>query len=193
VEWTDARLVIECRRGNEQAYAQLVDTYKGLIYSVSYRLLDDPAEAEDAAQEAFLAAFRGLHTFREGAPLAPWLSRIAHNHCLRRLRQRRPNTVSLEAQPTEDAPSLADRVADPAPAPEDLLERSELRAEIEAAIMSLPASYRTAVTLRYLHDFSYTEVAETLDLPVGTVKTHLHRARGLLRERLETAWTEARA
>lgn len=192
MEWTDARLVAECRRGNEQAYVQLVDTYKGLIYSLSYRLLGDPTEAEDAAQETFLAAFRGLHTFREGAPLAPWLSRIAHNHCLRRLRKRAPPAASLEERPGEGMESLADRVADPAPAPETLLERMELRAELVAAIGTLPAHYRTAVTLRYLHNFSYAEVAEALDLPIGTVKTHLHRARGLLRERLEATWTEAR-
>lgn len=193
MEWTDAQLVTECRQGNEQAYTQLVDTYKGLVYSVSYRLLGSPVEAEDAAQETFLAAFRGLHTFREGAPLAPWLSRIAYNHCVRQLRKRGPPTASLEERPAENLAPLAHRVPDPAPTPETLLERSELRAALEAAIESLPAHYRTAVTLRYLHDFSYAEVAETLNLPIGTVKTHLHRARGLLRERLEAAWMEARA
>jgi len=193
VEWTDTRLVSECRQGNEQAYARLVDTYKGLVYSVSYRLLGDSAEAEDAAQETFLAAFRGLHTFREGAPLAPWLSRIAHNYCLRQLHRRGPTTVSLEARLADDLEPLAQRVPDPVPTPETLLERSELGAELEAAIMALPARYRTAMTLRYLHDFSYAEVAESLDLPLGTVKTQLHRARGLLRKRLEATWTEARA
>ena len=77
--------------------------------------------------------------------------------------------------------------------PEALLERSELGAEVESAIMSLPASYRTLVTLRYWHDFSYAEVAETLGLPLGTVKAQLHRARELLRESLAAVWTEARA
>ncbi|MBU0494131.1 MAG: sigma-70 family RNA polymerase sigma factor [Chloroflexi bacterium] len=193
MEWSDARLVAECRRGNQQAYAHLVDTYQRLVYSVSYRLLDDPTEAEDAAQEAFLAAFRGLDTFREGAPLAPWLSRIAHNHCLRRLRKRNPGTVSLEEQPLPDMEPLGQRIADPAPSPEDLLTQSEIRAALESAILSLPVHYRTAVTLRYLHDFSYAEVSEALNLPLGTVKAQLHRARGLLREQLETVWMEAYA
>lgn len=192
MEWTDDQLVAECLQGNEQAYVQLVDAYKGLVYSLSYRLLNNSTEAEDAAQETFLAVFRGLGTFRQGAPLAPWISRIAHNQCMRRLRKRRPSTVSLEERRSEDVEPLAQRVPDEAPPPEMLLERSELRSEIEAAIASLPTHYQTAVTLRYLHDFSYAEVSETLNLPVGTVKTQLHRARKLLRERLETIWTEAR-
>ncbi len=177
------QLIQQALRGELGAFNQLVVQYQGLAYSVALRLLRDPGSAEDAVQESFLKAFRALESFRGGS-FKSWLLRIVSNTCydVLRSRQRRP-TDSLDALPTgqEHAPSLIDAAADPA----FHAERMELGTAIERAVQQLPFDQRLVVILCDIHGYSYEEIAETTEQPLGTVKSRISRGRTKLRRLLQ--------
>jgi len=177
----DAELVARARRGDEAAFEQLVLRHQRYAFNLAYRVIGNYAEAEDVTQEAFVRAWRGLPGFRGQARFATWLYRIVYNLCLNRLPRLRQEL--LQAEPLEEA------VVNPAPAPPDVFEVQERLAFLHDELNRLPAKYRLVLTLRYLQDLSYAEIAAALDVPMGTVKTHLHRARRLLTERLHR-WEE---
>jgi len=148
-------------------------------------MIGDRARAEDLAQEAFLKAFRRLDTFDPGRTFSSWLLKIAHNTTVDDLRRHRPEEVPLDAGKPDRRPMdgvLADPRADN---PHQVLERRSLAAALEQALARLRPEYRAVIVLRYHEGLAYDEIAEVLDVPVGTVKTHVHRARremaGLLR------------
>lgn len=172
----DAELVARARRGDEAAFEQLVLRHQRYAFNLAYRVIGNYAEAEDVTQEAFVRAWRGLPGFRGQARFTTWLYRIVYNLCLNRLPRLRREL--LQAEPLEEA------VVNPAPAPPDVFEVQERLAFLHEELNRLPAKYRLVLTLRYLQDLSYAEIAAALDVPMGTVKTHLHRARRLLTERL---------
>jgi RNA polymerase sigma-70 factor (ECF subfamily) len=176
VKESDAELVARARQGNEAAFEQLVLRHQRYAFNLAYRVLGSYAEAEDVAQEAFVRAWRGLPGFRGQARFTTWLYRIVHNLCLNRLPKLRREL--LQTEPLEEV------LADPDPAPSDLFDMREQLAFLHAQLGQLPEKYRLVLTLRYLQQLSYDEIATTLDVPMGTVKTHIHRARRLLRERL---------
>ena len=180
---SDAELVARARRGDEAAFEQLVLGHQRYAFNLAYRVIGNYAEAEDVTQEAFVRAWRGLPGFRGQARFATWLYRIVYNLCLNRLPRLRQEL--LQAEPLEEA------VVNPAPAPPDVFEVQERLAFLHDELNRLPAKYRLVLTLRYLQDLSYAESAAALDVPMGTVKTHLHRARRLLTERLRhwEAWS----
>ncbi len=157
------------------------------------RLLRDPEESRDAAQETFVRAYAAVATYDAAQPFAPWLLRIARNHCLDLLRRRVPASaqLQLDAEPEDGAPAreLADTEA---PAADALLERAQTRTALEAAVAQLPPNYREVVHLFHVEHLSYKEIAGTLDVPIGTVMTWLHRARGRLRETLSAQGLEHR-
>ena len=173
---SDAELVARARRGDEAAFEQLVLRHQRYAFNLAYRVTGNYAEAEDVTQEAFVRAWRGLPGFRGQARFATWLYRIVYNLCLNRLPRLRREL--LQAEPLEEA------VVNPDPAPPDVFEVQERLAFLHDELNRLPAKYRLVLTLRYLQDLSYAEIAAALDVPMGTVKTHLHRARRLLTERL---------
>ena len=173
---SDTELVARARRGDETAFEQLVLRHQRYAFNLAYRVIGNYAEAEDVTQEAFVRAWRGLPGFRGQARFATWLYRIVYNLCLNRLPRLRREL--LQAEPLEEA------VVDLAPAPPDVFEVQERLAFLHEELNRLPAKYRLVLTLRYLQDLSYAEIAAALDVPMGTVKTHLHRARQLLTERL---------
>ncbi len=173
----DLDLVRGALAGDEQACRCLVLTYQRPIYSLLLRMVRDPALAEDLAQETFLKAFRKLRTFDPERKLSSWLFKIAHNTALDHLRRGAPETVSLEPVDDEAAdhrPAWEDQEAAP---PDELVLRKDLAAAIEAAIGELPPRYREIISMRYQEDLAYQDIAEILALPMGTVKTHIHRAR----------------
>ena len=179
-EATDEVLMNRAQTGDVRAFAELVQRYKDPMYNLAYRMLRDRQEAEDIAQETFLHVFRALNRFQTGERFSPWVYRIATNLCLDKLRRNKGMSISLDA-PMGPESDVYLQVADPGDGPDAALELSELRDDVQRAVDALPERYRTIVILRHLHDRSYEEIAEIVDLPLGTVKTRLFRAREILR------------
>jgi RNA polymerase sigma-70 factor (ECF subfamily) len=177
----DTELVRRAQRGDEFAFEQLVRRHQRYVFNVAYRVLNDYAEAEHMTQEAFVRAWRGLPGFRGQARFTTWLYRIVHNLCLNRLPGLKREL--LRTEPLEEA------LAAPAPSQAELVEIREQMAFLHTQLDQLPEKYRLVLTLRFLQHLSYDEIATALDLPVGTVKTHIHRARRLLMER-SRQWEE---
>ncbi len=181
--WNEADLVRAAQRGNLDAFNELILAYQTQVYNLAYHLLQDPAAADDAAQEAFISAYRSLAQFRGGSFRA-WLLRIVTNACYDAMRytKRRPS-VSWEdfGELDEDAnPHLRDA----AELPEEAIERDELRQLLEATLSLLPEEQRMVLLLVDRLGLSYEEVAETMQVQLGTVKSRLARARGKMRDLL---------
>ena len=175
---SDAECVRRLQRGETEAFAVLVERHQKNIFNLLYRMLGDYDDAAEVSQEAFLSAYRSIKSFRGDASFSTWLYRIAVNHANTRrktvalLHQRAARIESLE--PTRDGAS------DPA----DALERKEMRERVQAALNGLDAEDATIILLRDLQDVPYEDVADILDVPIGTVKSRLHRARRALKARL---------
>ena len=170
------------RSGAEDAYFELVRRYERPLYSLVARMVRDSALAEDLAQEIFVKAFRSLDAYDPQRKFSSWLFKIAHNATIDHLRRGTPETVPLEAE-EDDRGSLAAVLADETV--EDPLaatERRDLGRSLERAISLLRPEYRQAVLMFYAHGASYQEICEVTGLPLGTVKTNLHRARKELAE-----------
>jgi RNA polymerase sigma-70 factor (ECF subfamily) len=171
----ERELVERCRSGDEHAFQELVDRYKDLVFALIARTVQDRSRAEDLAQDVFLRIHRGLPYFRGEARLSTWIYRIVANVCLHE-QTRPPAAVSLDDMRTKASPSGPDRQFG------DL----ELRDRLEKAIARLPANYRLLIAAHYLKGVQYEGLAEALQLPLGTVKTQLYRAKQQLRRMLET-------
>lgn len=178
----EAELVARARAGDQDAYAMLVRQHQRQVYALAYRMLHDEEEAIEATQEVFLAAWRYLPRFRGEARVATWLYRITYRHCLKVAEQRR-----------RDAQTRAELAGASARAEQPQARLSQFHAQsaigdlgdlVRAEIGKLPPKYRAVLALRHLQDQSYEEMATALRMPIGTVKTHLFRARALLKQRL---------
>jgi RNA polymerase sigma-70 factor (ECF subfamily) len=173
---SDADLIAKARSGSEHASRDLVLRYQRSVFNLIVRMVRDPAVAEELAQDTFVKAFRGLATYDPAQKFSNWLFRIAHNVTVDFLRLRRLDTVSLD-QAHEDGDG-AWAIADPrAENPGLAVERADLAEALERAIARLRPDYRRLVVLRYQEDLSYEEIAGITDLPLGTIKSFLHRAR----------------
>ncbi len=170
-------LVERCRSGDEGAFHELVDRYKDLVFALIARTVQDRGRAEDLAQEVFLRVHRGLPYFRGEARLSTWIYRIVANVCVQE-HQRPPANVSLDDQSAGPrfGPAATDRQ----------FSDFELRDRLEKAIARLQPNYRLLIAAHYLEGVQYEELAQALDLPLGTVKTQLHRAKQQLRRLLES-------
>jgi RNA polymerase sigma factor (sigma-70 family) len=178
---TEQDLVARAQRGDVDAYERIVEAYQGIAFRVAYLLCGDAAEAEDAAQEGLVKAFRALPRFRPGAPLRPWLLQIVANEARNRRRSAgRRASLALRA-------AAETRPGDAAPSPEAAVLGAEQRAELLAAVNTLREEERLVVACRYFLDLSEAETAAALDLRPGTVKSRLSRALDHLRTTLETA------
>lgn len=173
----ESALVERCRAGDDAAFGELVGRYKDLVYGLVHRMVADRAQADDLAQEVFLKVHRGLPYFRGEARLSTWIYRIVANVCFQARRRRRPD---LSLEPTHpDRPRIDPGGADAAFA--DL----ELRDRLDKAIAQLPEHYRMLIAAHYLDGVQYDALAEALEIPIGTVKTHLYRAKRRLRELMQ--------
>lgn len=185
----DFALVERLKRGDRAAYEELISAYQGLVYGLAYRLLGDSEEARDVVQEAFLKAYRHIGTFRGECGLKTWLYRLtvnqASNHRRWWRRRRRQETISLDASNGETPGSLGDRLACEGRSPEQIALGRERHQLLLSALESLKHDYRVAVVLRDIEELSYEEIAETVGVPVGTVKSRIARGRDELRKRLE--------
>jgi RNA polymerase sigma-70 factor, ECF subfamily len=171
-------LIERCRAGSDVAFRELVDRYKRLIYGVILRTVSDRSRADDLAQEVFLRVHRGLPSFRGDASLATWLFRITRNVCLE-VRDRQQFEQSLDGLLDEDRPYPEPGTVDRAFA------EIELKDRLDKAMALLPPAARFLVSAHYLGGQKYEDLAQALDLPMGTVKTHLFRAKRRLRQLLE--------
>jgi RNA polymerase sigma-70 factor, ECF subfamily len=178
----DVALVHAAKLGDMAALELLLKRHTTLIFRVAMHILGLPEDAEDVVQESFLKAFQHLQHFEERARFSTWLTRIAVNEALTKLRSsRRVTTVSIHEE-TDESTTMADKVADWRPNPEQLYNRAELREILRQALASLPHSYRVVFLLRDVEGLSILETAEMLGLCVANVKARLFRARLKLRK-----------
>jgi len=186
---TDTELVASARQGSQDAYRELVKRFERPVYSLIVRMVQDSATAEDLAQEAFVKAFRRLDTYDPQWKLSSWLFKIAHNTAIDHLRRSAPETVPLEGE-EDDKGGLSAVLADGSSEnPQAAAERRDLARSLERAISRLRPEYRQAVLMFYAHGASYQDICEVTGLPLGTVKTNLHRARKeLAQEMTSLGW-----
>jgi RNA polymerase sigma-70 factor (ECF subfamily) len=175
----DRVLVQRAQRGDQDAFAALVTRHQRYVYNLAYRLLRDGREAEDLAQEAFLRTWKSLDTFRGDAKFTTWLYRIVTNLCYNRLDGLRRELLDLSVDDSDlvHVPSHTKE-------PPVLIETAERNAFLHQQVAVLPTKYQLVVSLFYLQGLSYQEMAEVLEVPLGTVKTHLFRARERLKRLL---------
>ena len=167
------------QKGDQEAFAALVRLYEKRVLALTRRMCRNPADAEEAAQEAFLAAWQGLPFFRGDASFSTWLYRLASNACVDLLRREgRHQAAAGPSLNDEEAPL---DVADGTPGPQEAAERRELREQIEEGLRALTPEHRQVLLLREMHQLSYDEIAQTLDVDVGTVKSRINRGRKQLR------------
>jgi RNA polymerase sigma-70 factor (ECF subfamily) len=174
----ESELAEHAVRGDREAFGELVRCHQTGVFNVAYRLLGERRDAEDAAQEAFLRAFRAIRRLDPARPAGPWLKKIAVNVCLNRLELRA--SVSLEDETALAAP-------DPGPEPR-VIERERDR-KIRLALLRLPPRFRAAIELRHFQELSYAEMADVLERPLSAVKSDLFRARKLLAQYLQELQT----
>jgi len=189
----DQRWVEQALEGSQEAYRLLLELYQRPVFSIVVRMVRDPALAEDLTQETFVKAFRALGTFDRSRKFSSWLFTIAHNTTIDHVRRKRLPTVSLEpAGDDEEGGSLAFLAVATDPSPDQHPVHSELAAALELALSGLRAEYNEVLVLRFQEGLSYEEISEITGLALGTVKTHLFRARKELAKALESrGWEPA--
>ena len=185
----DADVVGLAQKGREAAYRELIRRYERPVFSLVYRMVRDRELSEDLTQDTFVKVLTHIDKYRSEFKFSSWLFKIANNVAIDHLRRRQLDTVSMEGSPHATTSDLAEatsfELAATSESPLQELEARELGSEIERAISQLRPEYRACILLRHVEDKSYEEIAATLDLPLGTVKTYIHRARHELRKALE--------
>ncbi|MTD31234.1 RNA polymerase sigma factor SigW [Planomicrobium sp. YIM 101495] len=171
-------------KGDKESYAEIVELYQHQLYQICYRMLGNKHEAEDIAQEAFTRAYVNLHTFDQNRKFSTWLFRIATNLCIDRIRKKKPSHyLDQEVRGTESL-DMYSQIANDNPLPEEELMQMEVQERVQYEISRLPDKYRAAIVLKYIEELPLAEISEILDLPLGTVKTRIHRGREALRKQL---------
>jgi len=180
----DAQLIEETLSGKPAAFGELVGKYQDRLYNTLLRVLGCPEDALDAVQEAFVQAFLKLDTFQQSSAFYTWLYRIAFNKAISQRRRKKP-ALSVE----QARESSGTEPVDTEPGPGDQAEREERRRQVQEAIAGLSEEYRSVLVLREIDGCCYETIAEILDLPIGTVRSRLHRGRLQLREELKEVLT----
>jgi RNA polymerase sigma-70 factor (ECF subfamily) len=186
---TDQQVVQLARDGREPAYRELIGRYQRPVFSLIYRLVRDREKAEDLAQDTFIKVLNAIDRYDPQYKFSSWIFKIAHNTGLDHLRRKEPETLSLDGSP--HARTAAETEASTitpesrTETPEQYAQNRELGSEIEMAMGTLRAEYRTAIVLCHVEGRAYEEIAEIMEVPLGTVKTYIHRGRKELMQRLE--------
>lgn len=170
--------VIQAQRGKPEAFDRLLEQFQKPVFNLCYRMLGDPAEAEDAAQETFLRAYTNINRYDRARPFSTWLLSIAAHYCIDQIRKRRMQLVSMDSNPFDpdsDEPYLD--LPDPEPGPEVKTVQREVQRRMQSLLADLNPQDRAAVVMLYWYDFSYEEIASALGMTVSAVKSRLHRAR----------------
>jgi RNA polymerase sigma-70 factor (ECF subfamily) len=177
---TDGELIAKAIRGREDGFEELVRRYQRPITGYVYRMLNNYDASLDVTQEVFIKVYNSLEKYSSEYKFSTWLYRIAHNAAIDHMRRNSVNQQSIEAENADGTYQL--QIESPQPTPEQDRERSEWRTEIETVVKCLPTIYRELILLRHTQDLSYDEIAEVTNLPLGTVKNRLFRAREMMRE-----------
>jgi len=181
----DFRLVQLARKGDQKAYAELLGRYRDAIYYMLLKMVNNPSDAEDLTIEAFGKAFKNINQYTPNFAFSTWLFKIASNNCIDFIRKRRGNLISLD-QNQEDQESVSNSIQSSTPDPEeDMIKKQKVKL-MHNVVTKLKPRYRRLIELRYFKEYSYEEIAQELDLPIGTVKAQLFRARELLFNILDT-------
>lgn len=183
----DLKLIRRCKRGEEAAFAELLARYRSAIYGLCFRMTRRAEDARDLAQEVFIKVFSLLDRYDETYAFSSWIFRIATNHCIDHLRRNRLRFLSLDGYTDSEGDEIELQIPHKGPEPDRILENREAMERLEEVVGDLPPHYKAIILLRHDQELSYEEIATILDLPLGTVKARIHRARNLvvkmLRER----------
>lgn len=186
---TDQQVVLRARQGSERAYRELIGRYQRPVFSLIYRLVRDREKAEDLAQETFIKVLNAIDRYNPEYKFSSWIFKIAHNTALDLLRRKEPETLSLDGSPhartAAEAEASTITPESGGETPEQYALNRELGSEIEGAIGTLRTEYRTAILLCHVEGRPYEEIAEIMEVPLGTVKTYIHRGRKELMQKLE--------
>ncbi len=186
---TDQQIVALARQGREAAYRELIGRYQRPVFSLIYRLVRDREKAEDLAQDTFIKVLNAIDRYDPSYKFSSWIFKIAHNTSLDHLRKKEPEILSLEGSPHATTQSEVEAssisVASGDESPEEYAASRELGETLEVAIGKLRPEYRTAIVLCHVEGWPYEDIAETMGVPLGTVKTYIHRARNELKKQLE--------
>ncbi|UOQ87508.1 RNA polymerase sigma factor SigW [Gracilibacillus salinarum] len=172
------------KKGDQSAFEDIVAFYQNKVYAICFRMIGNKHEAEDIAQEAFIRAYLNIQSYDENRKFSTWLYRIATNLTIDRIRKKKPDFyLDAEIKGTDGLNMYAQLPAED-PLPDQEVESLEMQSYIQNEIMQLPAKYRSIIALRFIDELSLKEISEILEIPVGTVKTRIHRGREALRKRL---------
>ncbi|WP_062110624.1 RNA polymerase sigma factor SigW [Bacillus niameyensis] len=171
-------------RGDQEAFGEIVELFREKVFQLCYRMLGNRHEAEDIAQEAFVRAYVNIHSFNQNKKFSTWLYRIATNLCIDRIRKKKPDYFLDAEVAGTDGLNMYSQIAAEGNAPDSEVETMELQEIVQREISRLPDKYRIVVILRYIDELSLNEISEVLEMPLGTVKTRIHRAREALRKQL---------
>ena len=165
---SDAELVVEAREGSEKAFRKLVERYHPMAYAVVRGILGDRSDVEDVAQDVFIKVFRGLPGFRGDSKLSTWIYTVARNEAFNAARKSNPANTAIDDIVIESPDHLR---------PDALYRQKVRQKEVERGLSQLESDYRLALELRYMGEKSYAEISELMEIPIGTVKTYIHRAK----------------
>lgn len=181
----DMALVDMAKAGDNKAYERLLKKYRKSVYYMLLKMVNNADDADDLTQEAFAKAFNSLHKFDPKYAFSTWLFRIATNNCIDFIRKKRVQTISIDnPYESDEGDSMSFDIRDPDLNPNEVMLKNQRKEYIQMAVEKLPDKYKILVELRYFQELSYEEVAEELELPLGTVKAQLFRARELLNQEL---------
>jgi RNA polymerase sigma-70 factor (ECF subfamily) len=182
---TDQDVVALAKQGNEMAYRELIRRYERPVFSLIYRMVRNRELAEDLSQETFIKVLNAVQSYRPEFKFSSWVFKIANNAAIDHLRRRELDTLSLEGSPHAETPEMVEatalQVSERQETQLEEVEHRELGGQIEYAIQKLRPEYRSCILLRHVEGRTYEEIADVLGLPLGTVKTYIHRARNELR------------
>ncbi|WP_138420031.1 RNA polymerase sigma factor SigW [Aquibacillus sediminis] len=174
----------QVKKGDQSAFEDVVAFYQNKVFQICYRIIGNTHEAEDLAQEAFIRAYVNIHSYDERRKFSTWIYRIATNLTIDRIRKKKPDYfLDAEIKGT-DGLDMYSQLPSTQPMPDQEVESLEIQNYIQSEILKLPVKYRSVISLRFVDELSLKEISEILDIPVGTVKTRIHRGREALRKRL---------
>ena len=181
----DVRVISRARRGEESAFAELLRRYRAPVFNLCLRMLKNRDDAEDVAQDVFIKVFGMLERYDERYAFRSWVFKIAANQCIDFIRKNRVKMQSLDEPVRYDGEEIERQFPDENPNPEEDFETREIGALLLAITDELPPHYRSMIVLRHQEQLSYEEIAQVLDLPLGTVKARIHRARAMMKDKLK--------